>query len=156
MKKKHTVRNVIIVVIALVIIVSALGGKGSKNSNSKTNTKVGVETAEETTVAIEYAPCNVSEMMSDLKANAMNASDKYKGKYLEVTGKLSNIDSSGKYIDLLPDEDFAIIGVQCYIKSDEQKDAIKKMAIGDTVTLKGKCTSVGEVLGYTLDIDSIG
>ena len=29
------------------------------------------------------------------------------------------------------------------------------MSIGDIVTLKGKCTSVGEVLGYSLDIDSI-
>ena len=50
-------------------------------------------------------------MMSDLDSNAMGASDKYKGKYLEITGKLSNIDAAGKYIDLMADGDFEIIGV---------------------------------------------
>ena len=64
----------------------------------------------------------------------MNASDKYKGQYLEITGKLSVIDSNGKYISITPDDPFAILGVQCYIKSDEQKDAIKQKAprIGTT------------------------
>lgn len=55
-------------------------------------------------------------MMADLDNNAMGASDKYKDKYLEITGKLTNIDASGKYIDLMADGDFEIIGVQCYIK----------------------------------------
>ena len=51
--------------------------------------------------------------------------------------------------------DFEIIGVQCYIKNDDQKAKIASMSKGDTVTLKGKCTDVGEVLGYSLDIDEI-
>ena len=87
-------------------------------------------------------------MMSQLDSNAMGASDKYKGKYLEITGKLSNIDAAGKYIDLMADGDFEIIGVQCYIKN-------ASMSKGDTVTLKGKCTDVGEVLGYSLYIEEI-
>lgn len=29
------------------------------------------------------------------------------------------------------------------------------MTKGETVTLKGKCTDVGEVFGYSLDIDEI-
>ena len=94
-------------------------------------------------------------MMSDLDSNAMGASDKYKGKYLEITGKLSNIDAAGKYIDLMADGDFEIIGVQCYIKNDDKKSKIASMSKGDTVTLKGKCTDVGEVLGYSLDIEEI-
>ena len=48
-----------------------------------------------------------------------------------------------------------IIGVQCYIKNDDQKAQIASMSKGDTITLKGKCTDVGEVLGYSLDIDEI-
>jgi hypothetical protein len=94
-------------------------------------------------------------MMDALNNNAMGASDKYKGKYLEITGKLTNIDAAGKYIDLMADGDFEIIGVQCYIKNDDQKAKIASMSKGDTVTLKGKCTDVGEVLGYSLDIDEI-
>ena len=94
-------------------------------------------------------------MMNDLKRTAMNASDKYKAQYLEITGNMSVIDSNGKYISITPDDPFAILGVQCYIKSDEQKDAIKTKSIGDNITVKGKCTDVGEVLGYSLDIDSV-
>lgn len=52
-------------------------------------------------------------------------------------------------------DNFAIIGVQCYFKSQEQKDRVKQMTIGDTVTLSGTCKSVGEIMGYTLDIDEI-
>ena len=35
------------------------------------------------------------------------------------------------------------------------EDKVKKLSIGDNVTVKGKITSVGEVIGYHLDIDSI-
>ena len=47
------------------------------------------------------------------------------------------------------------MGVQCYIKNDDQKTAIMDMSIGDTVIVKGKITDVGEVMGYSLDIDEI-
>ena len=57
--------------------------------------------------------------------------------------------------DLMADGDFEIIGVQCYIKNDEQKTKVASMTKGETVTLKGKCTDVGEVFGYSLDIDEI-
>lgn len=50
---------------------------------------------------------------------------------------------------------FAITGVQCYIKNDEQKTAIMNMSVGDTVSVKGKITDIGEVMGYSLDIDAI-
>lgn len=87
--------------------------------------------------------------------NALGASDKYKGQYLEITGRLGNIDSSGKYISLYSDDEYAIIGVQCQIKNDEQRSKVASMTKGDTVTLKGKCTTVGEVLGYSVDIEEI-
>ena len=48
-----------------------------------------------------------------------------------------------------------IIGVQCYIKNDEQESKVTSMKMGDMVTLKGKCTDVGEVLGYSFDIEEI-
>ena len=160
----------IVIGIVVIAVIGSLGGGGEeKTSTDKTDKKEGSASVESTSAAkedssdekaevqeqIEYTPCTVNDMINDLENNAMNASDKYKDQYIEVTGKLSNIDSSGKYISLYPDDDFAIIGVQCYIKNDEQKQVISKMSKGDTVTLKGKCTDVGEVLGYSLDIDSI-
>lgn len=144
------------VVIALIVIIG-VGGAAGGNSNSgssspKSNSSSSTKEAEKT---IECTPASVNDMITELNDNALSASDKYKGQYLEITGKLSNIDSSGKYINLTPDDQFAIIGVQCYIKNDEQKSKVASMKTGDTVTLKGKCKDVGEVLGYSLDIDEI-
>lgn len=68
----------------------------------------------------------------------------------------SVIDSSGKYISIVPIEDeFALLGVQCYIMSEDQKSAVMDMTIGDTLMVKGKIIDVGEVLGYSLDIDEV-
>ena len=47
------------------------------------------------------------------------------------------------------------MGVQCYIKSEEQKSAVMDMSIGDTLVVKGKIKDVGEVMGYSLDIDEV-
>lgn len=165
-KKSHLLRNIIIVFVVLAAIGAAMGGgKDKKKSDSPTaaNTAAaGSQTeAENTTEAVEettqisYEAHSVNEMMQDLRTNAMNASDKYKDKNLEITGKLSTIDSSGKYISLIADGEFEVVGVTCYIKSDEQKEVVKTKSSKDMITLRGKCTDVGEVLGYSLDIDSI-
>lgn len=166
-KKQGGIIKWIVIGIVVIAVIGSLGGGGEeKTSTDKKEDSASVESTSaskedssgekaEVQEQIEYTPCTVNDMINDLENNAMNASSKYKDQYIEVTGKLSNIDSSGKYISLYPDDDFAIIGVQCYIKNDEQKQVISKMSKGDTVTLKGKCTDVGEVLGYSLDIDSI-
>ena len=103
---------------------------------------------------IEYEEVTVAEMFEDLEGNALKAKEKYEGKYLEITGLLNTIDSGGDYIALYPEE-YSFSSVSCYIKNDEQKNQVANMSSGDTVTLRGKCTSVGEVMGYSLDIDSI-
>ena len=146
------------VVILVLVGIASGGGSDDKTSSSSSQGSITVQSSssassEET---VTYTAYTVDEMMDDLNTNAMNASDKYKNQYIEITGKLQSIDSDGKYISVLPEnEEFAIIGVSCYIKSDEQKDVIKTKTMGDTITLRGKCTSVGDVLGYSLDIDSI-
>ena len=166
MKKGHLIRNIVIAIIVIGVLGSVMGKKGSESesskdkSSSKTETiasEKAVETEAPTETQIEYTAYTTDEMIDDLEANAMNATDKYKGKYIQVTGKLSNIDAQGSYISLSKeDNDFTIVNVQCFIKTDEQKEAIKTMNKGDSITLKGKCTDVGEILGYTLNIDSIG
>jgi len=158
----------IIVIIAIASIVSRFGrsDNGSESSGSATKsveatiedvTEARESTTEEVTEApIEYTAYSVDEMMSDLKANALKASEKYKKQYIEITGRLSTIDSSGKYISLLPMEDeWAFTGVQCYIKTDEQKSQVMEMNKDDIITIRGQITEVGEVLGYSLNIDEI-
>ncbi len=105
---------------------------------------------------IEYTAYTVTELSKDLDDNALKAADKYKGQYVELTGRLSVIDSDGKYISIADSEDeWALLGVQCYIKNDEQKQAVMDMSIGDEIVVKGKITNVGEVMSYTLDMTEV-
>lgn len=129
---------------------------GESKTPSDPSASVGSTINEDKDVKVEYTAYSVDEMMDDLDDNPLNASEKYLKKDVEITGKLSTIDSSGNYISVLPEHDeWAVIGVHCSIKTDEQLDKLKKMSIGDKITVNGKITDVGEVLGYYLDIDSI-
>ena len=127
-----------------------MGGSGDSDSSGSDSS------ASQAEQKIEYTAVTVDEMTDALDNNAAAASDKYDGQYLEITGRLSNIDSDGSYISLSDmHDDWAVIGVTCYIKNDEQLDKVKSMSVDQEVTVRGKITEVGEVLGYSLDIDSI-
>lgn len=154
-QKSGILKWVVLILIIGVVIGAVTGEDKSADSTTKQTEAIASDSQKQESESIEYTSVSVNDMMDALNNNAMGASDKYKGKYLEITGKLTNIDAAGKYIDLMADGDFEIIGVQCYIKNDDQKAKIASMSKGDTVTLKGKCTDVGEVLGYSLDIDEI-
>lgn len=154
-QKSGILKWVVLILIIGVVIGAVTGEDKSTDSTTKQTEATASDSQKQESESIEYISASVNDMMDALNNNAMGASDKYKGKYLEITGKLTNIDAAGKYIDLMADGDFEIIGVQCYIKNDDQKAKIASMSKGDTVTLKGKCTDVGEVLGYSLDIDEI-
>lgn len=130
-------------------------------ANSNINSEIKSEeisNTETTTEApqITYTFYNVSDLFNDLENNALSANEKYKGQYVELKGELSVIDSNGKYISLAPEGDeFTFDSVHCYIKSDEQKSIISSLSRGDVITIKGKIKDVGEILGYSLDIDDI-
>lgn len=155
-KQGGKIKWIIIAAIVLIIIAGAAGGGGDKTETKDTSDTTAPVKEAVKEEKIEYTSYQVDEMMNDLTSNAMSASQKYKDQYIEVTGRLGTIDSSGKYISLYPlNDEFAFIGVQCYLKNDEQKEIVATLKTNDTVTLRGKCTDVGEVLGYSLDIDSI-
>lgn len=162
-KKGSCLKTALIVIVVLVIlgaIGSTMGDSDDKAKDATDKKEATTPTKEEETPKepeeITYTTVDVATLMDALEANAMNASDTYKDQYLEITGKLNVIDSSGKYISLTPaDDEYAILGVQCYIKNEEQKSAVSGMTVGDIVTLRGKCKDVGEIMGYALDIDSI-
>ena len=152
--------------IALVVffLLGVIGGSGGSRKSQTAGTGAQkaaaapkpAATAKPTPTPIEYVDYDVSELMDDLEANALKAADKYEKQYVRITGKLSTIDSSGKYISLVRnDSKYDFKGVMCYIKSDEQKAQVMEMSAGDQVTLCGKITEVGEVLGYYLNIDYI-
>ena len=41
------------------------------------------------------------------------------------------------------------------ITQEQIRTDLPKLEIGDTVTVRGTCTDVGEVMGYSLDIEEI-
>lgn len=145
---------VIIGVVAIGIIGSSSGDEDTNTGTSSTENKVtkSVPVQEE----IVYTAYDVSELVDDLENNALGAEKKYDGQYVELRGKLSTIDSDGSYISLNPtNNEFNFINVQCYTKNDDQINQIAQMSKGDIITVRGKITDVGEILGYQLDIDSI-
>lgn len=160
-KKKQggIVKWIIIAVVVFGIIGAATGESGNEQENNTTNSvssnTQNKNTQKPTPTEIAYEICSIDDMMDDLSNNALRAEESYQDKYIEVTGKLSVIDSDGKYISIVPNEQFAIRGIQCKIKTDEQKKKIIDMSIDDIITVKGKITSIGEIIGYQMDLDSI-
>ena len=176
-KKQGGILKWIGIAYVVLIVIGALGGGGDKNKSTiqtennsndesnmenviaETETESGTvedpEEQEKEQKEIEYIPVTATELSDALSNNAMKAQNDYKDKYLEITGKLGNIDSNGKYIGIDSDKDFDLTNIQCYIKSDEQKETIINMSKGDSITVKGYCKDMGEVLGYQIDIDAI-
>lgn len=134
-------------VIIVVVVLSLLAGTGEGENESESTTETGTEQS------IEYIKCSVSEMIDNLEKNALNAKELYEDKYVEITGRVDVIDASGEYICLYPVNDkWALTSVQCFIKNEEQTNYVKSITTGDILTLRGKVTMVGEVLGYSLNI----
>lgn len=88
----------------------------------------------------------------------MKAQSDFKDQYVEIEGYLDVVDSDGKYIGVgaAPnDYNYILQNVQCYIKDDTQKQQIMEIGTESPITVRGKIISVGEVLGFSMNIDSI-
>lgn len=105
---------------------------------------------------IHYQSVTVKQLFDELEANALRAEKTYQDAYVAVTGKLSTIDSDGSYITIIASNDeWGLEWVQCYITDDSQMDKIINFNKGDKITVYGQITSIGEILGYSLDITDI-
>ena len=144
---------IILIVIVAIGILGSIGNDEPKQTSDVNTTSTQEVKQEEIK---EYTSYTVSQLIDDLEENALIAENTYLNQYVEITGRLSVIDSDGKYISLAPQNDmFTIQDVQCYIKNDEQKAQVANLSKGDVITVKGKIKSIGELMGYSLDIDSI-
>ena len=136
----------------ILFVVLAVGSvpSGSEKSTSNNNTT----SAEKKEVT--YEKVTAKELIDTLQNNALKAKENYKDKYVEITGRLNVIDASGAYVTVNPiGDDFVLTGIQAYVKNDEQKKVVAELSKGDKITVKGKIKDVGEVLGYSVDIDEI-
>lgn len=106
---------------------------------------------------IAYKEIDLQTMLDDLEENALRAENNYQNAYIQFSGQIANIDSDGKYISVEPIGSKAFIGnrILCDLMNDNQRNFVMSKNKGDQVTIKGKITSIGEILGYSLDIIDI-
>jgi len=145
---------IVLVAIAVIVIGASLGGNG--DDGTQTTIAPGAENQEQP-IKEEKTPIVLiaDDLMSALKENALNAANTYNGAYVEVTGKLSTIDSAGKYFSISGiNNGFFLDTILCYIKK-EHHEAVANLTRDQKVTVVGTIKSVGEVLGYSLDVESI-
>ncbi len=154
-------------VIIAVVIIAIVGGSGSDSKNDTSANSTSKETTVQTNEKkqediqedIEYEQYDVTQLFAALDENALRAQNDYKGKYVEITGYLGTVDSSGKYFGLeaSPNNyDYMFKSVHCTLKKNSgQLEQIMNINKGDKIVVRGKISDVGEVLGYYLDVDSI-
>ncbi len=145
----------VIVVLACLLVSSVVFVEDIIQTGEQETTAEETQTdAPETEPIKEYMVRTVTQLIADLEANAMNAKEKYEGEYVEITGRVDTIDASGVYIGLYPsDDEWALTGVTCLLKNKKQKEFVRTISTGDIVTVRGKITSVGELMGFSLNIE---
>jgi hypothetical protein len=91
------------------------------------------------------------QLLDDYKNNHIGADQKYKGKWVQVTGKYAgtgNVALFGDYVGLGSSHE-GEFDVMCFLDKEDAaaRDKAAKLKEGDTVTLLGMCE--GKVLGFT-------
>lgn len=146
----------VLIVLAVIVISAIGGGDSSEDSSSKTDgTSQSASSSEKQEIV--YEKTDLQTMFDELSANALKAEKTYQDKYVEVTGKIYNFDSDGEYISIKPTgaDEWDFESAMCYIENDDQLNLLLEKNKGDTVTIKGQVTSIGEVLGYSIDIAEV-
>lgn len=169
-EKKPFYKRKLFIIIAAILVIAFIGKLGGGGANTDTaqasNTTQSSNTAtaetpaalndEAQTAEKEYVPVDAGQMLAELESNALKAEKTYKNSYVEATGKVYVIDSSGKYISIDGvNDEFTVTGIMCNLTNDEQRDVVAEIEKGQTVVVKGEVTDVGEVLGYSMKVDSI-
>lgn len=149
-KKKRTWVLGAIAVLAAFTAFSGGGESGSAGGSDSSATATETPEAKAKPSAVTAA-----KMLEDLKGNALKAKSTYEGKYLKITGKVYNIDASGDYfsVDGVNDE-FTLTGIMMNI-GEEHLAQVQEFTVGQTVTVIGTVSDVGELLGYSVDVESI-
>lgn len=144
----------ILLAVVVLIAIAAMGGNGSESKSADSSSKppvVDSAPAEE----IVYSEYQCTDLFDELKDNALKAEKNHQDQYVEVHGYLSNIDSDGKYISIGADKDdyeYLFQTIQCHITDKSQIDQILELSVDQKITIRGQITSIGEVLGYRIDI----
>ena len=149
-KQKGGIGKIVLIVIACLVVLFLVLPSGDDSGSSSFGGST--STQEE---KITYEKHTAKEMLDLLNENAAKAEKEYQDKYVSVTGKVNVIDSDLSYIAIGGSE-YDIINITCNVNGNEDiENKVLDLKVGSKVTVKGQVTEIGEVLGYTMDIDSI-
>ena len=105
--------------------------------------------------ANKYVETNIDVLINDVQNNAAAANKNYKGKFVKIVGGiLDHIESDGDYISI-SNGDMTLLHVQCFPQNKEVKEQMLNLSNGQRVTVYGKITRVGGIVGYSLDMDKV-
>ncbi|MHA6508918.1 OB-fold protein [Tessaracoccus sp. Y1736] len=135
---------------------SSAASAPSESEAAETNVASEPAASSEPAAVVEEAPIVVSaqELIEALESNALAASNQYKGKRVTVTGSLANVDASGDYFTLNGTDEYSFTNVQIFI-DEEHLDTVSALTAGQDVTVTGTVSDVGELLGYSIQAETI-
>lgn len=142
--------------LAAIVAVAALSSQTDTPSDPGTDTATTQSAPTNPADEPPVAPLTVTadKLIADMEANPLKASDTYKNKRVTVTGYVSNVDASGAYFSITGKADFTVTTIRVDI-GDEHRDTVAGLSNGDEVTVTGTVTDVGEVMGYSIDADTV-
>lgn len=159
---------VLIAIAALVllgILAVLLGGgddegtpSGSGNTSQTTEGADSPDSGDEPAEEPAQEPAlevTAQQLIDDLEANALAASNTYKDKRVTVTGKVETIDASGDYFTITGTEDFTFTSIRVDI-DESFMETVSGFSADQNVTVTGVITDVGEILGYEIEAETIG
>lgn len=116
---------VLIVIIGMIVIgVIAGSGKGG-NKTSQSSSPTPVPVAEKV---------SARQLADDFDENQVAAEDKWNGKLIEFSAKVTNITDSGLSFSDVASKDFSLAQISCKIKDKQQLLTLKN---GQNVTVRG-------------------
>lgn len=165
--KAQANKPIIIIIIAIALvgfmilfsgIMAVVSPSSSTAKSGEENTAASSSTVEQTSESITYTHYDVVTLFDELEQNALRAEQTHQNEYVEIEGYIHNFDSDGKYISVGAregDYDHYFDTIVCDFTTDDQREQALEMNKYDKVTIRGQITSIGEIMGYCLDIDEI-
>lgn len=165
-KNKKTGKKILIfaiIAVVLIIIFAAAGGKDDEQApaaapeqavqNADSGKKAAEKKTEKTTAAPEYVTVSIESLFDELEGNAYNAQQKWKNQYVTITGgKVATIDASGQYFSIeSASDEYWLSSISVSIPRDIRDEVMSSISSGAYVTVSGKISDVGEIMGYTID-----
>lgn len=105
----------------------------------------------------KYQAINISTLLGEIRSNAARAKRNYNGKYIKTQGIILTIESDGDNV-MISDGEYNITpAVHCLPSRNNKsvREKIFNLNKGQYVTVYGKITDIGEVMGCYLELEKI-